>query len=209
MALTTGHCIVAADWAQSILAAFEGGIAAVGGPLRLQSQASTLDAAIFFLRYSAYLEGSPDGVASEIAGDNAAYLRASIPPASWARETGFWELDVNREIRKRGGILRWSNAAVAEFGHSFGLRSICRHRFEHGSLFGAARVQRAESTARIVLASPIIPFVILARIWRRAARRSEYRGRFFAAIPLILLLASAWAAGEAAGALRGSRAHRS
>lgn len=209
IAFTTGHCFVGNRWASSLLKAASGGVAAAGGPIRLAADASTLDAAIFYLRYSAYMNVGVDHDVSDIAGDNAAYVRARIPDGSWSREQGFWEHDVNRAIRNGGGALHWASGAVAEFGSSFGLRSICSHRFAHGRLFGAARVGRGESPPRIVLASPFVPFVIAARAGRRAMKLSGYRLRFLTALPLMLVVAFCWALGEARGALDQTLADRS
>jgi hypothetical protein len=208
VALTTAHCFVTAGWARSILGAIENGAVAVGGPMRLASDSSNVDAAIFFLRYSAYLDGRPDGPTHDIAGDNCAYLRDRIPESAWSRKTGFWEVDVNREIAESRDTIVWSAAAAAEFGKSFSMRSIARHRFEHGRLFARARVSRGESRARIAGGSPLVPFVLLSRIARRVSRRPEYRKRFIASIPYILVLATCWASGEAAGAIDGPIADR-
>ncbi len=209
VALTTGHCFVTPDWARSLLSALESGAAAIGGPMRLAGDASLVDAAIFFLRYSAFLEGLPDGVVRDIAGDNAAYVREKIPGSAWSREGGFWEVDVNREILAKGGSLRWASRAVAEFGHSFHMNSICRHRFAHGRLFGRSRASGGESGARIIAGAPAVPFVLLSRIAKRVARRPAYRREFVASIPAILALATCWASGEAAGAFDARIADRS
>lgn len=210
VALLTGHCIVTPQWARTLLDALDEGAAAAGGPLSLADDACEVDAAIFFLRYSAFLEGRGNSTVAEIAGDNAAYTRDSIPPGSWNRENGFWETDVNRAIARAGGAIVWRDDAVAEFTHSFRFATICRHRFEHGRLFGTGRVsERGESKARIILASPLVPFILAVRIGRRVIRFRRYRMRYLVALPLVLVLAACWAFGEATGAMDGSVAHRS
>ncbi len=202
VALTTGHCFVTSGWGSSLLASLDDGSAAAGGPMRLAADASATDAAIFFLRYSAFLEGAGPRTVRDIAGDNAAYVRAMIPSGSWTRNEGFWEVEVNREILGAGHTIVWAPDAVAEFGHSFGFAAISRHRFEHGRIFGKARVSSGRETrSRIVAASPVIPIVLASRIARRVARRPAYRTRFMLALPIILGLATSWAAGEAAGAM--------
>lgn len=209
VAFTTGHCIVSRDWASGLLAAIAGGAAAAGGPLRLADNASMLDAAIFFLRYSAFLSGSPDGAVDEIAGDNSAYRRSAIPDESWTREGGFWEHDVNRAIRSNGATLYWVDMSIASFGSSFSFASICRHRFEHGRLFGLSRVMsHGESAVRILTRAPFVPHVLAFRAGRRAARHPEYRLKFVLALPLVLIIGMCWAAGEAAGALESRFADR-
>ena len=210
VALITAHCMVTRPWARGLLDALDEGPAAAGGPLSLADDASLVDAAIFFLRYSAFLIGRGNSAVDEIAGDNAAYIRDRIPQGSWSREKGFWETDVNRAIRRDGGAIVWRDDAVAEFTHSFRFATICRHRFEHGRLFGAARVsERGESKARIILASPLVPFMLAVRIGRRLIRAGRYRMRYLVALPLVLPLAACWAFGEATGAMDGSVAHRS
>ena len=209
VAFTTGHCFVARNWAAGLTSAIDRGVAAAGGPLSLHADASILDAAIFFLRYSAFIEGKSAMVANDIAGDNAAYSRIDIPDQSWSRELGFWEHDVNRALLASGKSLAWVDSAVAEFGRSFSFRSICSHRFSHGRLFGRSRIANdGENRLKIVVGSALVPFVLAARAGSRVLGSPAYRIRFILALPLILVIASCWAAGEAAGAMEASVADR-
>ena len=208
VALITGHCIVVEGWAAALVEALHKGAWAAGGPMRLARDASILDTAIFLLRYSAFISG-PAGEVKDIAGDNSAYLKSALPPGTWSREDGFWELDVNRAITAEKGTIAWCPDAIAEFTRSFTFTSICRQRFEHGRKFGAERVSmKSESRARVVGAAPFVPLVLMARIGRRVINGSMYRTRFFLGLPLILALAACWAAGEAVGALDTTDAHR-
>ena len=202
VAFTTCHCFVSRNWADDLVDAVDGGAAAAGGPLRLAETATPLDAAVFFLRYSAFIERQSDGPAAELAGDNSAYSRKAIPSGSWSRQNGFWELDVNNAIRAAGGSLMWVNDAVAEFGSSFKLGAICRHRFAHARLFGKARVENGSNgRLRIILGSPVVPFVLALRARSRVWHVPFYRKRFLAALPLLIVIAACWAAGEATGAM--------
>jgi hypothetical protein len=209
VALLTAHCVVSRGWAAALVSAIDEGASAAGGPLRLAEDASTLDAAIFFLRYSAFIERARNTANDEIAGDNSAYRRQNIPAASWSRESGFWETEVNRAIAREGSRIAWREDAVVEFSRSFGFSSICRHRFAHARRFGASRVaDRGESRLRIGASAPLVPWVLAARIWRRVNHVERYRSRFLAALPIILALAASWAAGEAVGAMEGAVANR-
>ena len=207
-ALLTGHCFVTPGWTSSMVSALTDS-AAVGGPMRLAVDANLVDAAIFFLRYSAYLDETSAESVRDIAGDNAAYVRNRVPEGSWSRESGFWEHDVNRELVNKGERIAWSGSAIAEFGHSFTLGSICHHRYEHGRLFGISRVERGESRIRIVAGFLVVPFVLALRSWKRISSISRYRGKFLRSMPLMFLIAFCWAFGEAAGALEAGHADRS
>ncbi len=209
IALTTAQFRVSREWATSAIRSLETGASAVGGPLTLSSAASSLDAAVFFLRYSAFIDGTSDGDVKDIAGDNAAYRRDCIPDQSWDRASGFWELDVNRAILNEGGSIVWNGNMSAQFQTSYPLQPLLQHRFEHGRLFGQSRVHRGERAAAIALKAPLVPALLMGRIAKRVAARRDYRIRFAAALPLIFVLATAWAAGEAKGAIEGQRAHRS
>lgn len=199
VALLTAHCSVSARWASSMRGCLSDGAAAAGGPIELMRDASVLDAAIYFLRYSPFIT---DPGANHIAGENAAYVRAALP-AAWSRERAFWEVNVNREIVAAGGGIVWCPDASVEFGRSFTFSSICRHRFEHGRLFGIERVRlRGERRARVVAASPIVPFVLAFRSLARVVRSRRYLGRFIVSLPLLLVIAVCWAAGEAKGAMQ-------
>jgi hypothetical protein len=95
-------------------------------------------------------------------------------------------------------------AATAGFGPSYPFGTIARHRFEHGRHFGAWRTREGgESTLRVAAPAPLVPFALLARAGRRALRLPGHRRSFLGASPWFLALATAWAAGEAAGALAG------
>ena len=85
-----------------------------------------------------------------------------------------------------------------------------QQRFAHAAEFGASRVGRhGESIWRIVLAAPIVPLLLVLRIGRRVLPQSRFRLPFVVALPWLFVLSIAWAAGEAAGALRaGHRAPR-
>jgi hypothetical protein len=209
VALTTGHCFLVPEWVESMIAALtRENAAAAGGPMRLARDAGAVDAAIFFLRYSSYIQGHPRSVVTDIAGDNAVYVRERIPADTWSREDGFWELTVNRRLREQGNSIVWADDAVAEFGASFSFRSICHHRFEHGRLFGTDRVKRGESRLRIVAGFPAVPFALALRAWSRVSRNGSYGWRFMSALPLMIAIGACWAFGEAVGALEAVNADR-
>lgn len=206
VAFTTGHCLVSSTWARSLVDALDAGATGAGGPLVIGPGARPLDWAVFYLRYSAFMPETigTGRVAGEIAGDNAAYRREALDRHAASFTDGFWEVDFHRLIRRDGGWLVVAPAATAAFGRSFPVRTIAAHRFAHGRQFGAGRVRGgARAGWQVVLAAPVVPFVLATRAARRVARTRDGRWRFVLALPWFLLLAGAWAAGEAWGALRG------
>jgi glycosyltransferase involved in cell wall biosynthesis len=210
VAFTTGHCLVSAGWAAALTEALDRGATGAGGPLVIGEGTGLLDWAVFYLRYAGVMPHmlGGGGMVQEIAGDNAAYRREALDRhrATFAR--GFWEVDFHRLVRADGGWLAAAPQAVIAFSRSFPARTILRHRFAHGRQFCAVRVGGGTRRAwEIVLAAPLVPFVLAGRAAIRAAR-GPAPWRFIAALPWFLPLAGAWAAGEAWGALAGPPAPR-
>jgi hypothetical protein len=52
----------------------------------------------------------------------------------------------------------------------------------------------------VLAAAPLVPAVLALRVARRVLPLGGHRWRFVAGLPLFLVLATAWAAGEAVGA---------
>jgi hypothetical protein len=61
--------------------------------------------------------------------------------------------------------------------------------------------------SQIVLAAPLVPFVLAMRAARRVAASHRDTMRLITALPWFIVLAACWAAGEAWGALRGTSSH--
>ena len=205
VALTTGHCIVPGPWARELIAALAGGAGGAGAGLSLAPRARALDRAVFYLRYAAFIDQTHGEVRRtlDLAGDNAAYHGDRLRSFCADHDHGFWEIEYHRHLHETGETLEVRPAAGAALGRSFPLGTILRHRYEHGTHHGGWRVRSGgEPRARVVLAAPLVPFVLLARTVRRVARRRGHRLSLLRATPPFLLLAAAWALGEAVGAAR-------
>lgn len=207
VAITTAHTVVPPDWARILVDALASpAVGGVGGPMTLAASASRVDAAVFFLRYAAFLETQvADGpVSGEIAGDNAAYRRADLLADPETLRHGFWELPFHQQLRRRGLRLEIRHAAWAEFGHAFPLATIAAHRFRHGREYGATRVTTGGRSRLATLAlAPLVPPLLVWRALRRVQADPAHRGRLPGALPALVALAAAWATGEALGALAG------
>ncbi|WP_309671509.1 hypothetical protein [Gemmatimonas sp.] len=208
VAFTTSQMCVSITWAGALLEAInrgvDAGVIGAGGPVALPSVASAADAATL-VRFSAFLPGRWPRVMSahDIPGDNAAYLRAHLVEHEDLLQDGFWEVEFHRRFARAGKQLLMVPAALATAQGVVDLRALRAHRFAHAVSFGISRVDRhGHSALRIVLAAPLVPLVLAARIARRARAAGVEHGRIRRAIPAVLRLTIAWAAGEAVGAWR-------
>lgn len=207
VAFTLANCEVADAWAREIVSALRTEAAGVGGPIESPPDLGVVDRAVYYLRYSAFLPSRVvEGVAfGEIPGDNAAYRRDVLTRHRDAIADGFFEVLFHRRLRADGGMLCMRRGVAARFCGGLTLRHAIRHRFAHGRHFGAWRVSTGQRAwLQIWLAAPAVPFVLALRAARRVMSSSASKWHFVSALPVFLVIASAWAAGEAVGAVRGA-----
>lgn len=203
VAFTTAHHVVPQAWIAELCSGLESGAAAAGGPIALEQRSTLLDAAIYFLRYSAFMpEATTESHEStEIPGDNSIYRREVIARHESALRDGFWEVELHQLLRVEGEHIRMIPRATITFGRSVPLGLISRQRFAHGKHFGRWRAsQPSHSRVRIIALAPLVPFVLLARVARRVNRANGRLGLFIRCSPIFLWLAACWAFGEAVGA---------
>lgn len=207
VAITTAHCVPAKDWIAGMLGAHNGAVAAVGGAIESDENASLVDWAVYFCRYSQYMLPFEEGFAPEIAGDNASYKRAQIDGCREAWRGGFWEPAVHAELRKAGHRLLLTPAVVVYHRRSFDLPGFMKQRFLHGIQFGRDRAARLSGPKRLfyIASSPAIPLVFFFRISRQVLRKRRHTPKYLASLPLLVPFLLAWASGELVGYLRGRR----
>jgi hypothetical protein len=199
VAFTIGQCIVGRGWARAMLDGVRSGAVGVGGRIDVRPGTRATGRATFYLRYSAWL-GVPDGRANEIAGDNAAYDHEALRGVRDSAGDAFWEVEAHARFRALGKTLIVDPGATAWFTDRTGLGTMAARRFVHGRHSGSFRVKSGVRTRwQMVLGAPLVPLVLLIRVARRVARAPGHAVGFLTAVGAFLVLASAWAAGEAIG----------
>lgn len=155
-----------------------------------------------FSRYGLPFESGPRQWVSDV---NVSYKRSAIEATRSLWRDRYQEPVVHWALQERGETLYLSNALVVL--HQLAplrLGPLLPQRFDWGRLFGAIRARHIGVANRLalVLLSPVIPFVVLVRHGRAQARRGA-TGRFLLAVPLLVLLLTAWTAGEVWGYITG------
>ena len=209
VAFTTTQMLVATGWGSALHDAVRDDTVGAAGAIGLAPGADGATSALFFVRFSAFLPESVRTVSTtvrDIPGDNAAYLRSAILRHEELLADGFWEVEFHRRFEREGLSLRLLTDAGATMRGPVDFTAATRQRFEHAAEFGASRAARhGESVWRVVLAAPFVPLLLTLRIGRRVLHSSRYRMPFVISLPWLVVLSVAWAAGEAAGALRSGR----
>lgn len=202
-ACLTTEFVVLPRWAEVLLGALAGGAIGAAGAIELEADASLAAAATYLIRYSPYLPGSGNvrPNASNIPGDTAAYQTAAVTAFPDLLVKGFWEVDFHRRFHEAGGRLEWLPEAVAIFSTECSFYTTLLLRYRHAREFGVGRVmQQGHSRWRLIVMAPLVPLVMTFRVVRRVWQVPARRSLAIRALPSLLAIGVAWAAGEAAGA---------
>jgi hypothetical protein len=202
VALSTSRFVPDADWIKRICGAHARlASAGIGGAIKPPVKENMTAWAIYFLRYSAYLNYTREQTVDEIAGENASYKRDSLS-AHWAAfADGFWEPEFHRLLKTDGETLWFVPGISITQGTPLRVSCFCRQRFQHGRHFGRERIRESPAMMRLVriLTSPLIPFVLLAKIFGRVIASRRYFWQLLLSLPILVVFIGAWTMGEIVG----------
>jgi len=193
------------DWAATILclhAAHPFGV--IGGAIE-PVPASLLNWAFWVCDFSRYGLPFASGPARWVSDVNVSYKRAALEQTRHLWRDRYQEPVVHWALVEAGDTLYLSSELVVHHQlHPLRLLPLLPQRFDWGRLFGAIRARHLGVVSRIalVLMGPVIPFVVLARHGRAQLRRGAAL-RFLLAVPILLVLLTAWTAGELWGIITG------
>lgn len=202
-ACLTTEFVVHPDWARTLLQALASGAVGAAGAIELAPEAGITATAVYLTRFSAFLPRprAELSVTDNIPGDTAAYQRAAVMAFPDLLSDGFWEVEFHRRFRAQGSPLLATNKSLSTFHSTRSCRSAVALRYRHGYEYGVTRVVRHHHKVwRLMLAAPLVPAVLLARILRRAASAKGGWKLAIKALPALGLICAGWASGEAAGA---------
>jgi hypothetical protein len=201
VALIHDTCEPRADWADAILAAHRQGHSVVGGAIEHAGQGSR-DWAVYFHDFARYQLPLRSGPAFAVSDANVSYRREVLHRVGPVWASRYKELQVNRALQQ-GGTTLWQCPEIVVHHRPIGagLGRLLHERFAWGRLFGATRAAEFGQVRRLiyVVASPVIPALILGRIVRKAIRDRRNRLPLFRSFGILLLLTLAWTAGEFVG----------
>jgi hypothetical protein len=205
VALTEDHGRPDGRWCARIVQAYRDGYAGVGGAIE-NGVDRLVNWAVYFCDFGAYQNPVSPGPTAMISDANASYRREALEAIREVWQKSFHQVVVNRAILERGGKLGiFPDIVVYQHRDGLGLGEALAERYVWGRSFGASRcrwISRAARVARAALA-PLLPLVLVGRMAAGVARKGRLRKQFATALPLVVLLASAWSLGELAGYVSG------
>lgn len=201
VALTTTQFVPEGRWLERLEAADLDRWVGIGGAIENEPRSSARNWAIFFLRYSAFAPPLEAGETDEIAADNAIYDREAILQYPDLLDEGFWEPSFHRRFRAAGRKLSIDPDMVVIHRGTVPAESFAHQRYLHGLAYGIERAERGGGVRNLLLlmSSPLVPPLLLARIISRIAKKPAYRGKLITAFPWLVRFTLAWVGGEAGG----------
>jgi hypothetical protein len=200
VALTEDHCVPAPDWCARVVSAHRAPPAAIGGVVEKVSGAS-LGWAIYFCDYGRYMPPAAAGPVAGLTDINVAYKRAALAAIEPVWREEFHEPVVHQALRARGERLWLDPTMLVRQHREPRWAAALRERAGSGRLYAATRPEARSRAgrARAALFAAVQPPLVVARVVRDVLRRGRRRGELVRALPALVAVTAAWAAGELVG----------
>jgi hypothetical protein len=207
VAITSARCVPDSEWVEQLMRRQADYHSAVGGPVELAKDAGLGGAAAYFATCVAYMPPMREGLGN-VSSANASYKRPAIlGQMSTIEARGFWELDVNDQLRAEMRSLWRDPTLSVTFRGPGSLGAFCAERTAYGRGLGQLRAWRSTRGKRIyyIVRSPAMPFIYGWRVARHVIRQKRHGTTFVLAAPLLWWFLICQVIGEFRGLIEGAR----
>jgi hypothetical protein len=192
-------------WCAQMAAEHRAPHAAIGGAME-NGIDRPLNWAVYFCDFGKYQNPVARGASPYVSDANVSYKRAALDRVAEAWKDAYNETRVHAAMHAAGETL-WLSPDIVVMQHRMNLRlgPAVVERYVWGRSYAATRMAGAGLGARLVRAalSPLLPPILLLRYFQIVRRTGRNQNKFFAAVPYLALLTTAWACGEFTGYLTG------
>lgn len=206
IAIIEEHCLAAPDWLQCAMEAHASGkYGVVGGPVVDYSYKRLRDWVVYFCEYNGYLPPWEDGETFNLGSANIAYSRAILQKYAESLSGGYWEAGLHPKLIADGIKFRSVPKMVVFHRGPFNFGYYLQQRYWFSRAFAGCRAQSMPAAKKLVylLLSPLVPFLLLARIAQRVFGKRCKVGKFVQTLPLMIPVVFVYVAGEVVGYLAG------
>lgn len=192
------HCLANDDWLATIANSLTAEYVACGGPVFDYDFTRLRDWVTYFVEYNSSLPPWPDGPTTFLNGANLAYWRAALLENLALLDHGYWEATLNPKLLSEGKKFRSVPTMTAYHRGPFDYFYYLRQRYLFSRAFSGAR-RGSLSTAKratYLVAAPLVPFLLLARMAARVFAKKCRIGSFLASVPLIFPALCVYTVGE-------------
>jgi hypothetical protein len=206
VALVEDRGVPRSDWAATIVR-LHGSLQypAIGGAVE-NGRDRLLNWAVYFCDFGRYQRPFTAGPRRYLSDVNVSYKRRALDATRAIWSNRYHEPLVHWELERQGAVLYASpDIVVDQLRDNLTVAGLLVERLAWGRLFGALRARRITPARRLLFVglSPLVPALLFFRVLRDQSAKGMVLRRALAVSPALLLLLSAWAAGEAIGCLLG------
>lgn len=207
VALTDSRCAFPPEWLERLLQAHEADYEVIGGAVENEGAGGVVNWACYFSDYAPFMAQTRRRSTQHLAGNHVSYKRRVLEGALDSTGQGFWKVFLHQDLSRQGVRFLFDPGLVAYYSCPDTLGSFLRRYYRDADLFARARCRRMPLVGRCLrlLGAPALPGLLFFQRLRAGLRNKRHRAEFYQALPLIALYATAWAAGEFTGYLRGVR----
>lgn len=206
VAIIEEHCSAAPDWLhQAIAALSSGAYAAVGGAITDYGYDRLRDWVVYFIEYNSSLPPVAAGETHTLNDANIAYPRAVLAEHRGLLDDGYWPMTLHPTLAARGARFLSVPEMIVFHRGPFDFLYYLHQRFLFSRAFAGVRA-RTQSPARRVaylVAAPLVPAMLLARMARTVFAKGRRVPEFIRTLPLIVPAVTVLVAGEWVGCLLG------
>lgn len=194
------HEVPDPHWCRRVADAHGEDVAAVGGAIE-NGIDKPLNWAVYFCDFGQYQNPVAAGCSAVASDANVSYKRRALDAIIPVWRETYYEPAVNGAIIKRAGPLVLSPDVIVYQRRPLKFAGALAERFVWGRSYGANRRKRRQGPHRVayLLALPLLPPLLLARMARRVIAKRRKIGAFVKALPITAVLVSSWCAGEIVG----------
>ena len=206
VAIIEEHCAAAPGWLDSVLQAHaSGNWAAVGGPVVDDSYNRLRDWVVYFCEYNGSLPPVNSGETYNLNGANIAYRKDVLSAHHDLLGAGYWEASLHPVLFREGAKFLSVPEMVVHHRGPFNYIYYLKQRFWFSRAFAGHRSRNLSlpHRAAYLLAAPVIPALLLARMSRRVFEKRCRLAKFAQTLPLIVPALTVYVAGEWVGYLAG------
>jgi len=205
VAVLEEHCVAPPGWVDAVRGGFRPGDASIGGPILDSDFRRVRDWVVYFSEYHNYLPPWPEGERFLLNGANIAYRREAVLRHAEAAASGYWEVVLHPRLAADGGTFRSVPAMGAHHTGPFDFGYYLEQRYLLSRVWGGTQRGSAGLGKRLVylVAAPVFPLLLLARIAQRVFASGHRVGKFLQALPLLVPVTVAYVWGEWLGYLVG------
>jgi hypothetical protein len=206
VAIIEEHCAARGDWLHRAVAALSNGrYSAAGGPIVDDNYDTLRDWVVYFCEYNSAMPPAPRGETRDLNDANIAYPRSVLMEHRELLDQGYWPMTLHGHLLAKGHRFVSVPDMVVYHRGPFQFAYYLGQRYLFSRAYTGVRAQRKAALWRLtyLIAAPLIPFMLLARMARNVFSKGCRSRQFILALPLTITALVVLVAGEWVGCLLG------